>query len=64
MQVRSELKQVGWSKAAELAKVARREREQFKSADWLHKARSITHQQFKEEVEKYLTGASAQSKRS
>src|SRR6266496_6841519 len=36
-QVRSELKQVGWSKAAELAKVARREREQFKSADWLHK---------------------------
>src|SRR5450759_2518608 len=35
-QVRNELKQVGWSKAAELAKVARREREKFKSADWLH----------------------------
>src|SRR5512135_333430 len=28
-QVRNQLKQVGWSKAAELAKVARREREQF-----------------------------------
>jgi len=60
-QVRSELKQVGWSKAAELAKVARREREQFKSADWLHKAQSMPHQQFKEEVEKYLTGSSEAS---
>ncbi len=60
-QVRQELKQVGWSKAAELAKVARREREQFKSADWLHKARSMPHQQFKEEVEKYLTGGSEPS---
>ena len=60
-QVRNELKQVGWSKAAELAKVARREREQFKSADWLHKARSMPHQQFKEEIEKYLTGASEAS---
>jgi hypothetical protein len=60
-QVRNELKQVGWSKAAELAKVARREREQFKSADWLHKAQSMPHQQFKEEVEKYLTGASEAS---
>ena len=48
-QVQGELEQVGWSKAAELAKVARREREQFKSADWLHKARSMPHQQFKEE---------------
>ncbi len=60
-QIRQELKQVGWTKAAELAKVARREREQFKSADWLHKARSMPHQQFKEEVEKYLTGASEAS---
>jgi hypothetical protein len=60
-QVRQELKQVGWSKAAELAKVARREGEHFKSADWLHKARSMPHQQFKDEVEKYLTGASEPS---
>ena len=56
-QIRSELKQVGWSKAAELAKVARREGEQFKSATWLHKAREMPKQQFKEEVDKYLTGA-------
>src|SRR5438105_3026409 len=60
-QVRNQLKQVGWSKAAELAKVARREREQFKSADWLHKAQSMPHQQFKEEVDKYLTGDSESS---
>jgi len=46
-QVRSELKQVAWSKAAELAKVARQEREHFKCADWLHKAESMPHQQFK-----------------
>ena len=39
--IRHELKQLGWSKAAELAKVARRAREQFKSADWLHKAYRI-----------------------
>jgi hypothetical protein len=60
-QVRHELKQVGWSKAAELAKVARREGQRFKSADWLHKARSMPHQEFKEEVDKYLTGASEPS---
>jgi hypothetical protein len=59
--VRSHLKQLGWSKAAELAKVARRERDQFKSADWLHKAESMPHQRFKEEVEKYLTGDSEPS---
>jgi len=59
--IRHELKQLGWSKAAELAKVARREREQFKSADWLHKAQSLPHQRFKEEVEKYLTGESEPS---
>jgi hypothetical protein len=60
-QVRNQLKQVGWSKATELVKVARREREQFESATWLHRARSMPKQQFKEEVEKYLTGASEPS---
>jgi hypothetical protein len=59
--IRHELKQLGWSKAAELAKVARREREHFKSADWLHKAQSMPHQRFKEEVEKHLTGESEAS---
>jgi hypothetical protein len=60
-QVRQELKQVGWSKAAELAKVARRDPEHFESANWLHKAKTTPTQQFKEEVEKYLTGTSEPS---
>jgi hypothetical protein len=59
--LRNELKQVGWSKAAELAKVARRDQEHFESATWLHKAREMPKQQFKEEVEKYLTGNSEAS---
>lgn len=56
--VNKELKQVGWSKAAELAKVARRDGEQFDCANWLHKAKDFPTQQFKDEVEKYLTGDS------
>jgi hypothetical protein len=60
-QLRNELKQVGWSKAAELAKVARRDQEHFESANWLHKAKTTSTQQFKEEVEKHLTGTSEPS---
>jgi hypothetical protein len=58
-QVRQDLKQVGWSKAAELAKVARRDQEHFESATWLHKARTMPKQEFKDEVDKYLTGSEA-----
>jgi hypothetical protein len=60
-QMRRELKQVGWSKAAELAKVARRDGERFESANWLHKANTMPMQQFREEVDKYLTGATEAS---
>jgi hypothetical protein len=59
--IRRDLKNVGWNKAAELVKVARRDKQDFKSADWLHKARSMPHRRFKEEVEKYLTGCSEPS---
>src|ERR1700730_13540474 len=55
-QVRKELKQVGWSKGLELAKVARRDGQEFDCATWLHKARSLPKDQFKREVEKELTG--------
>jgi len=51
-----ELKLVGWSKATELVKVARRDREQFDCATWLHKATEMPKEQFKREVEKHLTG--------
>jgi len=54
--IRRELKQVGWSKAVELVKVARRDRQNFESATWLHKARSLPKQEFKAEVERELTG--------
>ena len=33
------LREVGWSKAAEMAKVARRDGQDFYCATWLHKAR-------------------------
>jgi hypothetical protein len=55
-QVRHELKQVGWAKAAELVKVARSYGQDFESATWLHKAQTLPKEQFKQEVEKHLTG--------
>ena len=55
-QVRRELKEVGWTKGLELAKVARRNGQEFDCATWLHKARSLPKDQFKREVEKELTG--------
>jgi hypothetical protein len=55
-QARKELKEVGWTKGLELAKVARRDGQKFDCATWLHKARSLPKDQFKREVEKELTG--------
>ena len=51
-----ELQEVGWTKATDLAKVARREGQRFESAIWLHKARSMPTGEFKREVERHLTG--------
>ena len=47
---------VGWTKATELVKVARRDGERFDSAIWLHKARSMQTEEFKREVDRHLTG--------
>ncbi len=58
-QIRRELKEVGWTKAAELAKVARRDGKDFDCAAWMHKARSLPRDQFKREVEKELRGRRA-----
>jgi hypothetical protein len=55
-QARKDLKEVGWTKGLELAKVARRDGQEFDCATWLHKARSLPKDQFKREVEKELTG--------
>src|ERR1700730_15615640 len=51
-----DLRQVGWAKATELAKVARRDGQRFDSATWLHKARELPKDEFKREVSKHLTG--------
>jgi hypothetical protein len=53
---RKELKEVGWTKGLELAKVARRDGQEFDCATWLHKAREMPKEEFKREVEKELTG--------
>ena len=55
-QARQGLKEVGWTKGLELAKVARAEGQHFNCATWLHKAREMPKEQFKREVEKELTG--------
>src|SRR5438445_13451799 len=55
-QARNELKQVGWTKGLELAKVARRDREQFDCATWLDKAGEMPKEEFRREVERELTG--------
>ena len=55
-QTHHELKQVGWTKAAELAKVARRDGQKFDCATWLHKAQELPKEEFKREVERHLTG--------
>ncbi len=55
-QVRKELRQVGWTKGRELAKLARAEGQRFDCAPWVHKARTMTREQFRREVEKELTG--------
>ena len=50
------LKAMGWSKAVEMLKVARREGENFDCATWLHKAQELPKEAFKREVERHLTG--------
>jgi len=51
-----DLRQVGWSKAVELTRVARRDGESFDCATWLHRAKSLPKEGFKFEVERHLTG--------
>ena len=55
-EARKNLKEVGWTKGLELAKVARAEGQHFNCAIWLLKAREMPTEQFQREVEKELTG--------
>ena len=56
-EVKRELKQVGWSKGLELAKLARCQNgQEVDCATWLHKAKNLSKEDFRREVEKELTG--------
>src|SRR5438309_2522160 len=55
-QARKDLKEIGWTKGRELAKLARAEGQSFDCAPWVHKARSMPREEFAREVEKELTG--------
>jgi hypothetical protein len=54
--IRRELACVGWSKAKELVKVARRDGDKFDSATWLHHAKSLPKDEFKFAVERHVSG--------
>src|SRR5271154_517861 len=51
-----QLREVGWTKARELVKVARRDGTGFDCAPWVHKAKELPKEEFKREVDRYLTG--------
>ena len=55
-QARKDLKNIGWTKGRELAKLARAEGQQFDCAPWVHKARSMPREKFTREVGRELTG--------
>jgi hypothetical protein len=51
-----QLREMGWTKARELVKVARKNGADFACAPWVHKAKELPKEQFKREVERHLTG--------
>jgi hypothetical protein len=53
---KQQLRAIGWTKARELAKVARREGERFESAPWVHRAQALPKEEFRRAVERHLTG--------
>jgi hypothetical protein len=56
LQARKQPKEAGWAKGLELAKLARRDRQHFDCATWLHRAREMPKEDFKRDVERELTG--------
>jgi hypothetical protein len=53
---KQQLREIGWRKAAEMAKVARRDGQSFDCAPWVHKAKEMRKGEFEREVEQHLTG--------
>ena len=58
---KQQLREIGWTKARELVKVARREGQRFESAPWVHKAQELPKEEFKREVERHLTGRNTEA---
>lgn len=52
----AQLAEVGWSKAIELTRLVRQQGDRFQSATWLHKARQMPKEKFRQAVERELTG--------
>ena len=59
-QVRRELKEAGWTKGLELAKLARKQGQHFESATWLHRARQMPKAEFQRGIERALNGADSE----
>ena len=53
---KKQLEQLGWTKARVLVKVARAEGQGFDCAPWVHKANVMPREEFRREVDRYLTG--------
>jgi hypothetical protein len=51
-----QLREMGWTKARELVKVARKDGDAFASCTWVHKAKELPREEFRREVERHLTG--------
>src|SRR6202140_1403551 len=50
-----QLREMGWTKARELVRVARRDGPEFACAPWVHKAKQLPKEQFRRAVERHLT---------
>jgi len=55
-----QLREMGWTKARELVKVARKDGAEFVCAPWVHKAKELPREEFSREVERHLTGKEAE----
>lgn len=51
-----QLREMGWTTARELVKVARKDGAEFACAPWVHKAKELPREEFRREVERHLTG--------
>jgi len=58
---KQQLREIGWRKATEMVKVARRDGKAFDCAPWVHKAKEMPRGEFEREVEKHLTGKESES---